>query len=524
MKVVMAAQIREMDRNAIELFGIPGPVLMENAGSAVVEVMLQRHPTLPRGRVAIFCGGGNNGGDGFVIARRLLLLGTEVHVCLAAPIETIDGDARIHLDILLMLLPDAFFYSDSDQWGKVLERTDIIVDALLGTGLHGDISPSYADAVMLINISGLPIYSVDIPSGVDSDTGSLHGDAVDATCTVTFAYPKLGMYLFPGAGHTGEIVVSKIGFDWEYIEADYAARVFFPTEEMRAMLQNRNQSANKGEYGHLGIVAGSRGMAGAPALTARAAQRVGAGLVTVMAPSVIQQTIAVKLDEQMTIALPDTGCEHGALKLEAYSQISGFSDRAAALAIGPGLTTATETVQLVHRLLEGIDLPVVLDADGLNALAQCPECIASRTAPLILTPHPGEAARLLGTTIKEIEADRVGAVRKIAEKYNAVVLLKGAYTLVTEPGEDILINTTGNPGMAGGGSGDTLTGILGGLLAQFSAAQTKGRPFSFSLLEMTAFGVYLHGLAGDLAAAELGVSSMSAGDIISHLPRAVMSL
>lgn len=524
MKVVTSAQIREMDRKAIELFGMPGSVLMENAGAAVAEVIMRRHPALIHGTAAVFCGSGNNGGDGFVIARRLALLGVKVHVCLAAPIDSIKNDARIHLAILLKVLPPDCFHCDSEHWASVLKRTDIVVDALLGTGLKGNLAPGYADAVRLINLQGLPVYSVDIPSGVDSDAGSLHGDAVNATCTVTFAYPKLGMYLFPGAAHTGEIIVSDIGFDWDRVEVENAARLFFPTSDLISMLQKRNQSANKGEYGHLGIVAGSRGMAGAPALAARAAQRVGAGLVTVLTASCIQQTLAAKLDEQMTIPLADSGCERGAMTLDAYTPIAKFAEKAAAFAIGPGMTTAPETGKLVQRLLAEIDHPIVLDADGLNCLSQRPDCIELRTFPLIITPHPGEAARLLETTVEIVEADRVSAVRALAEKYDAIALLKGAYTLIADPDGEILINTTGNPGMATGGSGDILTGILGGLLAQYAAAESHGKPFGFSLLELTAFAAYLHGRAGDLAAEEMGVSSMNAGDIISHIPKAILGL
>ncbi len=524
MKVVTAAQIREMDRNAIELFGIPGHVLMENAGAAVVDIIKHRYPFIRGCKTAAFCGSGNNGGDGFVIARRLALLGVNVQVCLAAPIDSIKGDAKTHFDVLRKLFPDICIHTDVENWKAALTESNFVVDALLGTGLKGSLSPSYARAIELINKSGVPVYSVDIPSGVNSDDGPLHGEAVYATCTITFAYPKLGMYLFPGAGHTGEIVVSDIGFDWDRVEVKNEARLFFPTSEMISMLQNRNQSANKGEYGHLGLIAGSRGMAGAPALTARAAQRVGTGLVTVMTASCIQQTIASKLDEQMTIPLPNTDCELGAMNAYAYTQITKFAKKAAALAIGPGMTTAPETGQLIQSLLAEIDRPIVLDADGLNALSKNPECITSRTAPLVITPHPGEAARLLGISINDIEADRVGSVRKLAEKYHAVALLKGAYTLIAEPGGEILINTTGNPGMATGGSGDTLTGILGGLLAQYSAAESHGKPFGFTLLELTAFAAYLHGKAGDLAAEEMGVSSMTASDIITHIPKAIFGL
>ena len=566
MKVVTAEQMRALDKRAIEEYGIPGVVLMENAGRAVVDVMQRELGPLQGKRVAVFCGGGNNGGDGAVIARYLHLLGARPEVSMVGSYDGLSADARAHFNVLqsLEIAINGFGYEDPprplvEEFGW---QVDIVVDAMLGTGAKGAPRDGYATAIASINKTACPVIAVDIPSGMDADTGATPGDVIRATHTVTFAYPKMGQFLFPGAACVGKLHIADIGFDWDKLDPETPFRLFTLPGISREiaprrasslgdgghLLQKRDPDANKGDYGHVAIVAGSRGMCGAPALVARAAQRAGAGLVTVLSPQSAQTIIAGKLDEQMTLPLPE---EDGAASEVAFEQIAAFAQKATVLCVGPGLTTHPQTVALVQRLLVEIDKPLVLDADGLNALALQPDIITRRAAnphtPLILTPHPGEAARLLNTTIEVIEADRVAAVRELATRYHAIALLKGRYTLIADVDGDIIINTTGNPGMATGGAGDTLTGIIGGLLAQNVRRWDKRRKNpgenekgdgvendketdkqrhaeTRSLTKTVALAAYVHGAAADMAAEETGEAGLVAGDIIAYLSRALRQL
>jgi ADP-dependent NAD(P)H-hydrate dehydratase / NAD(P)H-hydrate epimerase len=572
MKVVTADQIRELDRRAMTEFGLPGAVLMENAGRAVVDVMARVYGPLQGKRVVVCCGTGNNGGDGFVVARYLHLTGAQPVLLLVGSADKLKSDARVHYDVLHKLpgIPAALDASvvmregdggwqqmlHHDFLGAVTEfeltHADVIVDALLGTGIQDAPRGQIAEAISAINRAGRPVISVDVPSGLNSDTGETPGETVRASHTVTFAYPKLGLFLYPGAECVGRLHVADIGFDWDGIEMATGYRLFAFPERAAAgpqveggaqtparlglntaarLLQRRSPNANKGDYGHVAVVAGSAGMVGAPAMLARAAQRSGAGLVTVLAAAAAQPGIAAKLDEQMTLSLPDAD---GAVSEAAYDQIAEFAEKATVLCIGPGLTTRPGATALVQRILAELHRPIVLDADGLNALALRPDCLQSRPsdprAPLILTPHPGEAARLLGTSIRDVESDRIGAVRELARRYRAVALLKGRYTLIAGPSGDIVINTTGNPGMATGGSGDVLTGVIGGLLAR-GLAPGKRSDNEKKFIEATvspddavSLGVYIHGLAGDLAKAEIGETGLVAGDIVAHLPHALRQL
>lgn len=568
MKVVTAELIRELDRRAMSEYGMSGLVLMENAGRAVVDAMEAAFGPLTGKRIAVFCGGGNNGGDGAVIARYLKLRGAMPEVAMVGSYEKLSTDARAHFNVLNALEIDlnGFGYEDtprplSEEFGW--RHIDIVVDAMLGTGAKGAPRGAYANAIASINQTDCPVVAVDMPSGVDTDTGATPGEAIRATHTVTFAYPKLGQFLFPGAACVGQLHVADIGFDWEKLDAETLYRLFtLPSNGMvqavnrpsslgaaAKLLQKRQPNANKGDYGHVAVVAGSQGMCGAPALVARAAQRTGAGLVTVLAPQSAQQILAAKLDEQMTLALPQAD---GAVSEAAFELIADFAQKATVLCVGPGLTTRPGAVALVLRIIAEIDKPLVLDADGLNALATQPDIIARRAdnprSPLVLTPHPGEAARLLNTTIEAVEADRVSAARTLATRYRAIVLLKGRYTLIADMDGDILINTTGNPGMATGGAGDALTGIIGGLLAQNmrlrdktadkdtqgkSAGDTNTnknvsdkntRAEHIADVRAVALAAYVHGLAADLAAQETGEAGLTAGDIIARLPQALRQL
>jgi hydroxyethylthiazole kinase-like uncharacterized protein yjeF len=570
MRVVTAQQMRDMDRRASEEFGMPGVVLMENAGRAVVETVKQEIGTL-RGKCAVvFCGSGNNGGDGFVIARYLSQAGAACTLLFVGEADALKADARAHYEIARRLGLSFLPAEQEVTRDALLGRADFVIDALLGTGVKSAPRAGIAAQIEAINKVSCPVFAVDIPSGVDADTGEVPGAAVKATHTVSFAYPKLGLLLFPGAEHVGKLHIADIGFDWASLEPTHpkeptiqvqfaldsetlprsgeealgygpmrphgdfrglASGPRFDFGQANRLLRKRRGETNKGDYGHVVVIAGSCGMAGAPALVARGAQRVGAGLVTVLAPTGVQPTIGAKLDEQMTMPLPE---QNGAVSGEAFTAIARFAEKATVLCVGPGLTTEPETVALVQRLLIEIPKPLVLDADGLNALAMSPEIAQARPddprAPLVLTPHPGEAARLLGTSIANVQSNRIDSVRELARRYRATVVLKGRYTLIADVQGNVHINTSGNPGMASGGMGDTLTGILGGLLAQAVAPlrtiddTNTFRTEAVPPLEVVALGVFLHGLAGDLAAAAHGEAGLVAGDLIDHLPAALRLL
>ncbi len=531
MKVVTTELIRVLDWRATGEFGIPGVTLMENAGRAVVETILREYGSVRARRIAVFCGSGNNGGDGFVIARYLHLAGANVAALTLGSPDALPHDARVQYEIARKTL--ACMPYSRESWGLTGRdgSPTLIVDALLGTGVKDAPREPCREAIDVINAANAPVIAVDIPSGVNADTGATPGAAVRATHTVTFAYPKLGLLLFPGAEHVGKLHIADIGFDWRLLEAETPYRLLTPGEFRANGLKPRQAESNKGDYGHVAIVAGSRGMAGAPCLVARACQRAGAGLVTLLMPASAQPSVAAKLDEQMTLPLAD---EDGALAEASFDAIAEFAEKATVLCVGPGLTTSPAAVAVVQRVIAEIARPLVLDADGLNALALKPDLIERRAdnprAPLLLTPHPGEAARLLGTSVAEVQSNRIQAALDLARRFRAVVILKGRYSLIADPEGRVAFNTTGNPGMATGGMGDTLTGILGGILSQGvapgknAAEDAEYRARTLAPAQAGALAVYAHGLAGDLAAQDLGPVGIVATDVIERLPRALARL
>lgn len=503
-KIVTADEIRRLDRAAVQEKGIPGVVLMENAGRAVADLVLERFSPLNGCTVWIACGTGSNGGDGFVIARHLAVAGASVTVQLIGDENRIKGDARVHYEILRRIGVAPGVDAPRDARIKI--------DALLGTGVKGAPRDEIAAAIDALNAAHAPTIAVDMPSGVDADTGASPGAAVRADVTVTFGYPKLGLFLSPGADLAGEIVVSPIGFPWTALESATPYTWLRPGE-MRRLLPERPRESHKGMFGHLLVAGGSRGMSGAPAMAARAALRTGAGLVTVAAPQCAQPIIASRLDEAMTVPLLE---RDGAMAAQSVDQILDLASKMDAVCLGPGMTQQEETQAAICELLRRLDKPVVLDADGLNALARHPESLAGRQALTVLTPHPGECARLLGVDTSAIQTDRIGAVRNAAKRYGSVVVLKGARTLICDGRKDSLpvaVNTTGNPGMATGGSGDTLTGIIGAFVAR-----------GMDGFDAACLGVYLHGSAGDIAAASIGPQGMIAGDICEAVPAAILRL
>ena len=514
MKILTAAAMQELDRRTIVDGGVPGAVLMENAGRAVAEVIVARFVGLFPGPVLVLCGRGNNGGDGFVIARLLRAAGWQVRTLLLAERAAVGGDAET------MLLQ----YEKRD--GTVVEVTDetrlasalaaapgcrLIVDALFGTGLARAPQGVAAAAIVWLNRQELPVVAVDLPSGVDASTGRVPGVAVRAALTVTFAFPKIGLLSYPGAAHAGEIVTVPIGIPDEIAATAPAEALLIDAAEAKDLLPPRPVDGHKGTFGHLLVVAGSQGKSGAAVMTAMAGLRGGAGLVTLACPAGMQQVAACHAVEIMTAPLLEVA---GAVSLQAMEELLQLADGKQAVAIGPGLGATDEAGALIRRFLRATELPAVVDADALNALAGHIEVLAGRRGrTTVLTPHPGEMARLSGLSVAEVQADRVGVATGFAREYGVVVLLKGARTVVAAPDGRLRINTSGHPGMASGGMGDVLTGLIGGLLAQGVEAG-----------DAAALGAYLHGLAGDRLYPIFGDAGLLATDLLRELPAARHSL
>ncbi len=506
MKLVTAAEMRELDRQAIEEVGIPSLVLMENAGRTTCQILRREFPELT-GPVAVLAGRGNNGGDGFVVARYLAQAGIPVAVFLTAARDQVRGDARVNLEVAARLgleIIEIKEEKDLNPLAHRLARSALIVDALLGTGLNSEVRGLMAGEIEEINRLRPPVLAVDIPSGLCADTGRPLGAAVQAEVTVTFGWPKIGQILPPGRDYTGRLWQVDIG-----IPPALAAGVAVELTEaaqMRSLLPSRPVASNKGTYGHLVVLAGSEGKTGAAALTSEAALRAAAGLVTLGIAASLNDILEVKITEAMTLPLPEAEGAR-ALGMQALTPLLNFLENKTAAALGPGLGTHPETQELVRRLARDLALPMVVDADGVNALAGHPELLKTAAGPRVLTPHPGEMARFLGTTVAEVQADRLRTAREAAARTGAVVALKGAQTVVADPEGRVSFNATGNPALASGGTGDVLTGLIGGFLAQ------KLSPWDAARL-----GVYLHGLAADYWAAAHGSRGLIAGDLLRVFP------
>ncbi|MGB9876468.1 MAG: NAD(P)H-hydrate dehydratase [bacterium] len=497
MKIASSAEMQEIDRKAREDFSLPTLLLMENAGERVAEMALDM---LDGRNVVIVAGKGNNGGDGIACARHLFNLGVNVKVILLARKDEIKGDARANLEIAERLGIDILELPNNIK--AYLEKADLIIDAIFGTGLKGEVGSPFKEAIDEINSAGKPVLSVDIPSGI-GDGGEVLGVAVKADRTVTFALPKRGLILYPGAYYAGEVYVADIGIPPQLLSSP--SLTLITPSLLQGLIPQRYPDSHKGVFGHLFVLSGSVGYTGAATLCCEGALRVGTGLVTLGIPASLNEIMEVKLTEAMTYPLPET--EERSLSLQALVPIREKLKRCTALAIGPGLSTKEETCQLVKALLQEIELPAVIDADALNCLAK--ERLNFRGKKFVLTPHPGEMARLMEVDAKSIQADRIGWAKKLAYEASCVVVLKGARTVVASPNGECFINPTGNAGMASGGTGDVLTGMIGGFLAQGIP------PLSSAIL-----GVFLHGLSGDLAKRELGEEYMCAGDLPRFLPRA----
>lgn len=515
MKLLKATEMQLLDKISIEKIGIPGIVLMENAGKAVADFISGNWGSSHK--VYLFCGPGNNGGDGLVVARHLFNRGYQVQVFLGIKKDKLKGDAAINFKIAINMGIDVKELLSSSQISTLRELTRekgvILVDALLGTGAKGSPRGILKEMIELINGWEAVKIAVDLPTGVDADTGEVPGEAVKADFTLTFAYPKRGIYLYPGMDYAGEIKVVDIGIPANILEKEkicISANLLSSTA-FNPGLFYRKPSSHKGEFGHLLVLAGAPGLTGAAALTCLSALRVGTGLVTLGIPQSLNHILEVKLTEAMTLPLPET--EEHTLSPQALEKIIQFSKKCDAIVLGPGLSLNFQTGDLVKNLLRTLTIPLVLDADGINALRGEIEFISNYSGSLIVTPHPGEMARLTGTSVAEIQQDRIKAALELARRTGKIIVLKGAGTIIAEPEGECWVNTTGNPGMASGGTGDVLAGIIGGFLAQ-----------GMDTLTAVKLGVYLHGLAGDKAAEKKGEISLLAQDMIKNLAFAIRSL
>jgi ADP-dependent NAD(P)H-hydrate dehydratase / NAD(P)H-hydrate epimerase len=515
MKVVTAQQMQALDRKAIEEYGIPGIVLMENAGRGAARAIREAFPDLPLRMVAVLAGKGNNGGDGFVIARDFLNGGIAVEVLLLAVPEDLRGDAAVNGRAFLKMggkLTSLASVESFDRFKSGLGRFNLFVDALFGTGLASEVRGLPKEVIDEVNRLGKPVVAIDVPSGLDASSGRPLGTAVRADFTLTFGLPKTGLLTPPGTDYAGEVRVIDIGLPRPLVEREPIRTHLVEGGEIRRFLSHpRPRNTHKGDFGHLLVLAGSPGKTGAACLACEAALRMGAGLVTLGIPESLNPIMEAKLTEAMTEPLPET--EGKGMGLAAYDRILALCEGKKAVVIGPGLGTAEETRSLVLRLLKTIDLPVVLDADGLTALASAPEGFSIENPALVLTPHPGEMGRLLGITAGAVQADRISLATGFARDRRVHLVLKGYRTLTVTPGGEVFINPTGNPGMATGGTGDVLTGMIGGLLCQ-----------GVDIEDGVKAAVYLHGLAGDRAAVETGERSLVAGDLIRSLPPVLQSL
>ncbi len=504
--IVTPSHMATLDRYAIDELGIPGLVLMENAGRGIAEsamAMAQRDKP-----VHIYCGAGNNGGDGYVVARHLLHNGFQVQVFILTDREKIKGDSLTNLQILEKMGQTVHYIKAAPQ---IPVQPGLIIDALLGTGATGPLKGFYAEIVEHINRSGVNVLSVDMPTGINAETGAVFEPVVKAQKTCTMALLKTGLLLAPAREFAGQIRVVDISLPQQTLLAKPPRQWLLESSDIRSRLPVRPRDAYKNQVGTVAILAGSTGFCGAAALTALSTLRSGVGLCFLAFPAGLNTVMAAKLTEPVLWPMPDQG--HGFLTLECADELYEKIRSQNAWAVGPGLGQASQTKELLFNLLQRLALPLVLDADGLNLCSQDVGSIKSYHGDMVLTPHAGELARLLKAGSKEIVADRVAMVQRAAREFEQVVVLKGSPTLVADRQGTVFFNSTGNAGMATAGSGDVLTGVIAALLAQ-----------GLNSLDAALVGVYLHGLAGDMAKKQFGEISLMAGDILAGLAQAFVAL
>lgn len=510
MRIVTSAQMKWIDSTAINRYGIPGVVLMENAGRRVAEEVI-RLLGGQAGKIVLFAGKGNNGGDVMVTARHLYNKGMEVKVFLLGREDDIKGDSKVNLDIArkinIPVLP-LLEGGDLKEVERALEWGQVVVDGIFGTGLKGDVRGIPRQVIRLINNSSCRVISVDIPSGVHGDTGEICGECVKADLTVTFGYPKLGLLQYPGAEYTGELVIADISIP-SLIGDEAGLNMYLITNDyIRSLIPPRRPNSHKGTYGRGLIVGGSEGMTGAVALASTGCLKSGAGLIKAAIPTALNPILENKLTEVMTVALGERDSTR--LEMSSINRLEELLDEADAVALGPGMGVDRERVKVVEFIISKSRVPLVLDADALNCIALDPQILSKVSAPVIITPHPGEMARLLKCSVSDVQKDRVAAARYFSQEWGVITVLKGANSVIASPQGNIYINTTGNPGMASGGMGDVLTGVITGLLCQ-----------RLEPIQAACAGVYIHGLAGDIVASDKGEYGLTATQVAERIPEAI---
>jgi hydroxyethylthiazole kinase-like uncharacterized protein yjeF len=509
MKLVTADTMRAIDREAIDSRGIPGPQLMENAGRGIAERIKDQILDEPRGKkLAIFCGKGNNGGDGFVVGRYLHQWGADISIYFPSPAEGLSNDAGLNYSRAKDLNIRLFGIENCEQLPASI-KAEYIVDAVFGTGFTGVPKGLLCEFIKYINGQGIPVIAIDCPSGLNVDTGGHEGEVVRAEYTYTLAQPKIGLYYTPGRELSGIVEVVPIGIPDDVIDSFDIKENLATPELVTSLLPVRKPNGHKGDFGRLFILAGSSGLTGAATMAANSAARSGLGLVTVGCPKALNPILEMKLTEAMTYPLPDVA-KKGALAKRGLGEVRQKIRESDAVIIGPGIGRHFETQDLLRRLAASLEKPAIIDADGLNAFQKDRSALEGPHVGLVLTPHPGEFKRLIDEDgVPEGIYDKYDLVRKYAGKFNSVIVLKGSPSIVVDTDGQVFLNPTGNHGMATGGTGDVLSGIIGSFLAQ-----------GMSPFDSAVCGTYIHGLAGDIAAAEYGYRSMIAGDLIDFLPDA----
>ncbi len=514
--ILTAGQMREVDRVTSEERGVPGLILMENAGSRVYELLAHRFSPLSRQRVVVLCGKGNNGGDGLVVARHLITRGRplSLDVILLCDPQRLDGDAAANYRMLQAVDGKVTVAADAEGWKRarhVLGPATLVVDALLGTGIQGAARGVYLDAIRDATSHHPPeqIVAVDIPSGLASDSGEIAGEAIRASHTVTFTAPKIGQIFPPAGERCGELHVAPIGTAASILESNAEFRLWLlEARDIAGLFRPRERSSHKGDFGHVLVVGGSRSKPGAVLMAGTSALRSGAGLVTVATAASATGVIVGRTPELMTEPVTET--DDGSMGADAFRK--EWFERKTVVAVGPGIGTNAGNQELVQRIVREVELPMVVDADGLTALASLEGDWKQRSPLLVLTPHPGEMARLTGLSTEQVQKRRVDVAREFSQRRGVFVVLKGNRSLIAMPTGRVIVNPTGSPAMASGGSGDILTGLIAGFLAEFREADPE---------IVISAAVYLHGVCGELAAARLGEQAVLAMDLLEALPEAI---
>jgi len=508
--ILSVEEMRKVDQMAIETLGIPGIILMENAGLKTAQHIAQKFHSIAGKAIGIFCGKGNNGGDGFVIGRHLNRMGANTHYWLVGKKSEVTGDAKTNMDIVAKLgLP----FTELLSWDPNLnlQSYDILIDGLLGTGLKGDVRGIILDIIEKINSHEGNVVAVDAPSGLDCDTGKILGKCVEANLTVTMGNVKIGMLLYPGRKYVGELTIADLNVP-EFALKKMGSQAFLPQiNDYRKILPDRPNNAHKNQFGKILVLAGSTGLTGAAMLCSKAALRSGSGMVMLGCPRSLNAIFETALPEVMTVPLPET--DTGSISAIAYDVLQEALKWSHVLALGPGLSTHSETKAFVHRLLKDQSHPIVIDADGLNSIADDISLLRDYEGDMIITPHVGELARLCKISSEEILKNPVEIVQEFAKKWQVILLLKGAPTIIGNSNGIIFFNITGNSGMATAGTGDVLTGILASLLGQ-----------GLTAIDAAVLGAYLHGLAGDRAAWQMGKRGVVAGDIMNNVSQTLTDL